>query len=275
MGIKNVIIQAAGKVPFGLRTQIKNIPGLKLLQSFLLNQWVGNEEFVVTISGGPAKGLVFPVQMPQDKLMWIGTWELDFAKHLQQMVKPGWICYDIGGYKGYYAGIMALKGAKEVLVFEPMPVNAQKIRNLISLNPELPITFEETAVSNTTGTTLFKLMPEETMGKLGDSLFQPDEKALQQLQVDCITLDEFVTGNLPEPDLIKIDVEGAEELVLLGGVELLKRKKPVLLIEVHSPEIGERCYALLKDIYTSVYVFETRKKPGGDEPAICHYIVSG
>ena len=186
MSINNIIIKTLEKLPFGLRSRIKNIPVAKQLQALLLKKYFSDKEFVATVTGGPAKGLVFPVKMPQDKLMWIGTWEFEFANHLQQMVKPGWVCYDIGGYKGYYAGIMALKGANEVLVFEPMPVNAQKIRKLISLNPQLPVRLEETAVSNTTGTTTFKLMPEETMGKLGDSLFQPDEKAIQQLEVESV-----------------------------------------------------------------------------------------
>lgn len=274
MSIKNSIINLTGKVPFGLRTRIKNIPGLKQLQSVLLKKWVDNKEFVATISGGPAKGLVFPVQMPQDKLMWIGTWELDFAKQLQHSIEPGWICYDIGGYKGYYAGIMALNGAKEVYVFEPMPANAEKISNLISLNNNLPIILKKVAVSDKSGQTIFNIMPEDTMGKLGNSQFQKNEKEVQQLAVDCITLDELVRGNIPEPDFIKIDVEGAEEFVLQGGIELLKRKKPLLMIEVHSPGIGKRCFDVLKNIYSSIHVFETGTEPGMGEREICHYIVS-
>lgn len=274
MSIKNTIISLTGKIPFGLRTRIKNIPGLKQLQSFLLKRWVDNKEFDAIITGGPAKGLLFPVQMPQDKLMWIGTWELDFANELQRSVRPGWVCYDIGGYKGYYAGIMALKGAKDVIVFEPMPSNAKKIGKLISLNAALPIRLTEAAVSNSNGRTIFKLMPEDTMGKLAGSSFESDSKETQSIAVQSITLDELVKGDMPEPDFIKIDVEGAEEFVLKGGLELLTRRKPFLMIEVHSPEIGRRCVALLKNIYTSITVFETGKKPGSGEPDICHYIVS-
>ena len=97
MSIKNIVIKLTNRVPFGLRTRIKNMPGLKQLQALLLRKWIDNNEFTATITGGPAKGLVFPVQMPQDKLMWIGTWELEFAKALADNVLPGWVCYDIGG----------------------------------------------------------------------------------------------------------------------------------------------------------------------------------
>jgi len=273
MSIKNAVIQIVSKIPFGLRSRIKNMPGLKQLQSWALKKWVDEKSFVATITGGPAKGLVFPVQMPQDKLMWIGTWELDFAEALYLQVQPGFICYDIGGYKGYYAGIMALKGSKEVIVFEPMPANADNIQKLIDLNPVLPIKLKQLAVSDQVGKAVFKMMPEETMGKLGTSSFQKAEKELVQLTVDCSTLDELIGNGLPEPDFIKIDVEGAEEFVLKGAIELLKRKQPFLMIEVHSPEIGKRCQAILENIYPTISVFETGRQPDQYTPEICHYIV--
>lgn len=272
MSIKNGLITLVGKVPFGLRSRVKNIPGLKQLQSFLLKKYASNASFEATISGGPAKGLVFPVQMPQDKLMWIGTWELDFALALQKAVQPGFVCFDIGGYKGYYAGVMALKSAKAVYVFEPMPANAVMIKKLIELNPDLPIHLKQAAVSDNDGETIFKLMKEETMGKLASSIFQPSEQELVQVKVDCITLDSLVKAGIPDPDFIKIDVEGAEELVLKGGLALLERKRPYLMIEIHSPEIGKRCLHILEKLYSTILVFETGQSPDKGTPEICHYI---
>ncbi len=272
MNMQNVIAGLIDKVPFQLRSRIKNVPVLKQIQSFLLKKWISKNEFVATISGGPAKGLVFPVQMPQDKLMWIGTWELKFACTLHRYIQPGWICYDIGGYKGYYAGIMALKGAKEVFVFEPMPDNAFKIKKLIELNPTLPIQLKEVAISDTSGKTNFKLMPEQTMGKLEASAFEQNKKEISQITVDCITVDDLIKSGLPQPDFIKIDVEGAEDLVLKGAMNLLQTKKPFLMIEVHSPEIGKHCMVILKNLYTTIFVLETGKVPEMGTPEICHYI---
>jgi FkbM family methyltransferase len=274
MSTKEIVIKAVDCIPFYWRTKIKNIPVLKQIQSFLMAQLVNDQIFVATISAGPAKGLVFPVQMPQDKLMWIGTWEIDFAEALKNTIMPGWVCYDIGAYKGYYAGVMALKGASEVFVFEPMPVNATIIENLIDLNASLPIRLQKMAVSNTCGEAVFKLMPDDTMGKLEKSTFQQEEQELNQLAVQCITLDEMVKNGIPEPDFIKIDVEGSEEFVLKGAVELLKSKRPYLMIEIHSPEIGKRCMEILKNYYSKIIVFETGLTPDKGTPEICHYIAS-
>jgi FkbM family methyltransferase len=272
--ISGVIKKILNLIPFEFRSKIKDIPVLKQVQSLIVNRFLINAEFIAEITGGPAKGLVFPVKLPQDKQMWIGTWELEFAKALHNAVQPGFVCYDIGGYKGYYSGIMALKGASLVYVFEPVPQNAEKINKLIALNPGLPVHLKQYAVSDTNGSAVFKIMQEETMGKLEYSSFQRSESSVNELKVQCVTIDDLVENGLPAPDFIKIDVEGAEEMVLKGGCKILNEKKPVLMIEIHSNEIGKACLELLKNIYANITVFETGLPPQNGEQEICHYIIS-
>jgi FkbM family methyltransferase len=272
MSMTRIIQKAVDLIPFAARDSIRKIPGLKQFQAFLIKRWVDNKEFVAVISGGPAKSLKFPVKMPQDKQIWIGTWEIEFAQSLADNVKPGWVCFDIGGYKGYYSGVMALKGASKVVVFEPMPENTKKISTLIELNPTLPIQLVKAAVSEKTETAIFKLMPEETMGKLQNSTFQKTEKGIHEIEVQCISLDDYIAEGNATPDFMKIDVEGAEEFVLKGAAKLLQTKKPFLMIEVHSPEIGLRCLPLLDACYKHVVVAETGQRPEKGTPEICHFV---
>ncbi|WP_336515186.1 FkbM family methyltransferase [Pollutibacter soli] len=268
-----ILQKALDLVPFRFRDKIRKIPVLKQVQNFLVKRMMNDKEFVATISGGPAKGLKFPVRMPGDKQMWIGTWEIEFSEALAANIQKGMVCYDIGGYKGYYAGVMALKGASKVLVFEPMPTNIRNIQKLINENKNLPIELIQAAVSDKSGTAIFKLMPEETMGKLEASGFQAGEKGLQDLEVTCVALDDLQQKGYAAPDFIKIDVEGAEEFVLKGALNLLRTKKPLLMIEVHSPAIGKKCLELLEPIYSSIEVFETGKHPREGTPEICHFTV--
>ncbi len=207
--------------------------------------------------------------------MWLGTWELNFAEMLKSHIKNGYVCYDIGGYKGYYAGVMALSGAKQVFVFEPVPYNANNIKQLIDLNPELPIELHQLAISDTSGESEFKFMPEDTMGKLVQSSFEHDQVPDSICKVHCNSLDDFISAGHSEPDFLKIDVEGAEEMVLKGGTKFINSKKPILFIEIHSKEIGLRCYSILGEIYANITVLETGEIPGGDEAQICHYICKG
>jgi FkbM family methyltransferase len=257
-----------------LRRKIKNIPVLKQIQFLIVKYVLRDKEFDAKITEGPAKGLVFPVKLPQDKQMWIGTWELEFAEELRRRITKGSVCYDIGGYKGYYSGVMALGGASEVLVFEPVPKNAQKIKRLIDLNTALPITLFEKAISDKVESAVFKIMEEETMGKLSSSGFQTDENSITEFIVDCVTIDSLIEKGIKVPDFIKIDVEGAEELVLKGALKMLMEYKPTLMIEIHSREIGERCQEILSSIYANIKVFETGLPPQNGELEICHYLVS-
>ena len=54
--------------------------------------------------------------------------------------------------------------------------------------------------------------------------------------VETVLLDQFYAAR-PKPDLMKIDVEGAEGLVLEGARELLSRTKPMLLLELHPTKL--------------------------------------
>lgn len=267
-----ILQKAIDLIPFSWRDRIRKIPGLKQVQAFLMKRMMNDKEFIATISGGPAKGLKMPVKMPGDKLMWVGTWELDFSKALASRIQKGMVCYDIGGYKAYYSGIMALNGASKVYVFEPMPKNISQIEVLIEQNKNLPIELIKAAVSDFNGKATFNLMEEDTMGKLDKSNFQRTDKPGVSIEVECVSLEQLIRQGLPEPDFIKIDVEGAEEFVIKGGRSILQKKKPTLMIEVHSPEIGKRCMTHLSEIYSNIIVLETGRHPEEGTPEICHYI---
>lgn len=66
------------------------------------------------------------------------------------------------------------------------------------------------------------------------------------ISVPAITLDIAADLN-GMPDVIKIDIEGAELLALRGAHRVLRERKPVLLVEVHTPEIGVEFYPLLEN----------------------------
>jgi FkbM family methyltransferase len=158
----------------------------------------------------------------------------------------GLVCWDIGAHIGYHAlAFASLVGAGgRVISFEPNPHNLARMEMHFARNPALAsrITVEPVALSDQNGVAEFRFSDdvESTIssgGHLTSSMI-PNESSLYAsfglTQVNTATIDELVaSGKLPEPDVLKIDVEGAEGAVLRGGMDLIRRKRPLLLIEVH------------------------------------------
>jgi methyltransferase FkbM-like protein len=73
--------------------------------------------------------------------------------------------------------------------------------------------------------------------------FAPDG----DLPVSCVTLDECIYGErkLRPPDVIKMDVEGAEVLVLQGATRALSEYHPSLFVEIHGTEQHRDCHDFL------------------------------
>ena len=141
-----LVSRALRLVPFSVRDRIKTIPGVAHLQRAIVARTLDGREFEHRVDAGPAKGITFLIKMPDDKGIWTGTYEIDFATLLAASVTPGSVAYDIGSWHGFFAGVMAAQGASHVHVFEPLPANAERIRRLVALNPGRKITLHACAV---------------------------------------------------------------------------------------------------------------------------------
>lgn len=223
------------------------IPGLASLQRAIVTRTLNGQEFEHRVDAGPAKGVKFLIKMPEDKGIWTGTYEIDFATRLAASVKPGKVAYDIGSWHGFFAGVMSAQGASRVHVFEPLPVNSDRIRRLIALNPDRAITLHAAAVGDSESEMDLMIMPETSMAKLETSMFQADNKSATRVRVKVRSIDAMiVAGEIEPPALMKIDVEGAEAMVLRGARETLRRHRPVIFAEVHSSALLGECRALLE-----------------------------
>lgn len=259
-------------VPWHLRTVIKRIPLVAGLQRKLLAHTLEGREFIHTIDAGPARGLIYPVLLPEDKGVWTGTYELDFMERLAAAVKPGSVCFDVGGWHGYCAGVMACRGAAKTVVFEPLPAKAVRIQKLMELNPKLSLTLKPAAVGEENGLASFQGMPETSMCKLTSSPFQQAKAPDEQITVEVVTLDSYCEANsIDSVDVIKLDVEGAEMLALRGAELLLRRCRPDLFVEAHSRELAAEVTCFLGPIGYEVTTLETGLAPDGEsEPEVCH-----
>jgi len=245
---KNVMTHSVDFVPWWMRDLIKKIPIVSGLQRLIFDKFLSEKEFIYEINAGPAKGLNFPIKLPEDKLIWTGTWEKDISEVIAANVREGLASFDIGSHRGFMAGIMALAGASKVYCFEPNPENLEHLSILHKLNDQLKLDVLPYAVSDKDGEAEFSLMPESSMGKLSESSFQPEAEKNTSINVKVRTIDSLLNGEEVEtPGFIKIDVEGAELLVLQGAKETIEKYSPAFVVELHSFSLAHECIEFLLD----------------------------
>jgi len=143
---------------------------------------------------------------------------------------------DIGAHIGMYAiAIARARPSIAVTAFEASPVIACRLRKNVSLNRESAdrIDVIEAAVSDSSGTRAFSIAQGSNSG-LG-RVVDEDSVSSSTISVRTVALADYFHGRRP-PDLVKIDVEGAELDVLHGWGGLPPAK--AMLIELHEPSRG-------------------------------------
>lgn len=163
----------------------------------------------------------------------LGTNEAPVQDALAQRLKPGDVFFDIGANVGFFTVIGArLVGADGmVYAFEPLPENVQRTRANVQANRFSNVQILEAAVSDHSGNG--ELMVAEYVGgsALSSVEHPPDVKGV--LPVRLVTIDELVAKNeVRAPQVVKIDVEGAEIEVLRGMSITLESYHPFVIFEI-------------------------------------------
>lgn len=169
-----------------------------------------------------------------------GIYEPSLSETILQIVRPGWVCLDIGANAGYMALLMA-KGCEpdgKVIAFEPLPANLEILRRNITLNQlDHRITCEQFALSNATGEQQFTFRTDTLCGAGSLVNVAPHgSEPVATISVNTIKGDEYFAQSAAPTSInfVKIDVEGAEGLVLAGLSNTLRKYRPCILLETHE-----------------------------------------
>ncbi len=187
------------------------------------------------IRKGAGRGLWFNTGSANAGFL-LGTSEPAVQAMLRGLLRPGMTVYDIGANVGFLSMVAArLVGSSgSVVCFEPLPANARQLEHNAELNLFGHVSVHCVAVGSRNTTARFVTSAEPTWGRLAGL---PGEVAGRtgEIEVPVRTLDSLIEERpLPRPDLIKIDVEGAEADVLRGARQLISSARPLLLIELHG-----------------------------------------
>jgi FkbM family methyltransferase len=181
---------------------------------------------------GPLKGYRMYIDWNRFRSFLYGTWEPNVVRAVTSTVKPGMSVVDIGAHIGYYTLLLAkcvgLSGS--IASFEPLPANFLSLQKNVQLNRLQNVqTFPEALSSQNQEVTIN--VPRGLTNTGDASICRID--GAEQLRVRAISLDSFCGSSGFRPDFLKMDVEGAEYDVLIGGHSVITRFRPKMLIELH------------------------------------------
>lgn len=174
---------------------------------------------------------------------WLGSYEYRQRVLFEAMIKEGTVVFDIGAQAGFYTLLAAiLVGPRgRVYAFEPVPRNLFYLKEHLRLNNLSNVTVIEAAVADGCGSAALEAGPNPSEGRLASR---------GQLRVRTVSLDELIARQeLPEPDYLKIDVEGAELLVLKGAEATIAKHHPTILLSTHGDDIHKQCGIFLDGLH--------------------------
>jgi len=160
------------------------------------------------------------------------------AELVQRLLAADEVFWDIGANVGYFtlAAAAALNHRGRIIAFEPGKNAYARLTENLALNPWRNIQAFPVAVTDRGGEAVLHLA-----GDIADSSANLYQAA--QTQAGCevcrtVALDHFLRKeNLPRPDLIKLDAEGAELAVLQGAAGLIQDSPPLWLMEMEEKNL--------------------------------------
>jgi FkbM family methyltransferase len=158
---------------------------------------------------------------------------------LNKFLKDGDIVFEIGANIGLHAlhEAKAVGNSGKVFAFEPVPSTYNTMLANLKLNAFNNIATYNVGLSNNKGQLEMNVSSNyDAWNTLVDQSKMVANTNIydSKIYVDLIKLDDFMMEeniDLKKISLLKIDVEGWEKFVLLGGSSFLKNESPVLMIE--------------------------------------------
>jgi FkbM family methyltransferase len=199
------------------------------------------ESGVLRVPQGYAGGLAFdmrylPIAHAHIGSIAGGNLESAVQEAMLRHLGRGGVFYDVGANLGFFSLLAAhLSGLEEgrVYAFEAAPDNAHAIRVNAALNAIDNVEVLAVAVSDRAGRGRLQVVDDQSWSKLVEYGEHPFTERV--IDVELVAIDDLLRdGRLPPPDVVKIDVEGAELAVLHGMADTIARHHPAIICELHD-----------------------------------------
>ena len=215
------------------------------------HRWVYARRLPVSSGGGriyvtPGAGLKYLFKS-------MANADAALLRHAAELVRPGDVVWDIGSNVGLFAFAAAARAGKNgaIFAFEPDAVLARILRKSAAAQPasSAPVTVVTVAVASNISLRRFMVAPNaRALNAIAGYGYAEPNAILEQHRVMTANLD-WLTGELPQPDVIKCDVEGAEAEVFAGQTKMLSDIRPLIICEVGRNSTDQITQTLLNAQY--------------------------
>ena len=172
---------------------------------------------------------------------WLGSYEYEKQHLFEQTIQQGKVVFDLGAHVGFYTLLSSILVGEsgKVIAFEPLPRNFEYLKKHIAINQIKNVNVIEAAVSDKPGVIGFNEGPDTTMGRISNK---------GSFEVKTVVLDDLVEkAEIPVPNYLKIDIEGAEMLALKGARIILEQHHPTIFLATHGKEVHQECIKFLSE----------------------------
>lgn len=173
------------------------------------------------------------------------------------------VVIDIGANIGYYTLLFAKMVGEtgKVIAFEPDPTNFELLKKNVSINNYQNVTLVQKAVAESKKQVKLFLCEENK----GMHRIYPSLCCNNSIDIETMSLDDFLSSYNDKITFIKMDIEGAEFMALRGMKNTIKQHRPKLMTEF-SPaalfESGIKPQEYLDLLIDYGYsIFDTNDKP--------------
>lgn len=221
-----------------------------------------------TILAGPLAGMKWYCHREHQMWMPLGQYERETCDWLRSVIQAGMTFFDVGANAGYFVllGSQQVKGNGRVIAFEPVPENVQVLKHQIRLNRLKNVTLENIALSDTSSEERLTVECQNANSHLSAvRICHAPSQPARVIMVKTLTVDDYVAQTGIIPDVLKLDVEGAERSVLQGARKTLSEARPKCVISTHSRDLKTQCRRFLE---SNGYFLENL--PGFEHELVCY-----
>ncbi len=163
-------------------------------------------------------------------------WEPHLTRYLSLNLKPTDVFADVGANLGYFT-IICAPLVKRIVAFEPVSVTHSYCKANIALNGLTNVDLYQYGLWNESTDAHIKIDPSSLM----EASISQDGRTSCLESIRCVSLDDIINSGelyLPGLDVVKMDIEGAEALALMGMERTIRQSRPKILMELNRPSLG-------------------------------------